>query len=272
MDEFDLLEDVARRQATKYYGKYRGFVTDVKDPDNRGRVKVTVPSILGEGESQWAEPCFPYVGWADAALIAVPPVGAAIFVEFIEGDASAPVWVGGFIRDPNDMPEDYRDQLVKMIRTETGHMLIFDDFDEEPKITLHSSTDAKVEMDHEGSIQLTGQDGALVKIDAAAGEIVVEDANGNSITMSASGIACEDANGNQITTSASGVEVKGTTINIEGSSVTVGGAGGEPLIKGSTFLSLFNSHTHPCTAPGSPSGPPVVPLTPAALTTKTVAS
>ena len=89
MDEFDLLEDVARRQATKYYGKYRGFVTDVKDPDNRGRVKVTVPSILGEGESQWAEPCFPYVGWADAALIAVPPVGAAIFVEFIEGDASA---------------------------------------------------------------------------------------------------------------------------------------------------------------------------------------
>ena len=119
---------------------------------------------------------------------------------------------------------------------------------------------------------MTDKSGAHVTIDAAAGEIVIEDANGNSITLDASGISCEDAAGTQIVTGAGGVEVKGTTINIEGQSVTVGGAGGEPLIKGQTFLALFNSHTHPCTAPGSPSGPPLVPLTPAALTIKTVAS
>ena len=46
----------------------------------------------------------------------------------------------------------------------------------------------------------------------------------------------------------------------------VGGQGGEPLIKGQTFMAMFNSHTHVCTAPGSPSGPPLPPLTPAALT------
>jgi hypothetical protein len=35
---------------------------------------------------------------------------------------------------------------------------------------------------------------------------------------------------------------------------------------------MFNAHTHNCTAPGAPSGPPLVPLTPAAMTIKTTAS
>ncbi|MEM7271187.1 MAG: phage baseplate assembly protein V [Pseudomonadota bacterium] len=272
MDEFQLLEDVARRQSTKYWGKYRGHVVDVEDPENRGRIKVTVPSVLGDEPSQWADPAFPYGGGADFGWVAVPPVDSAVLVEFIEGDPSAPIWTGTFWKVAGDVPAEHKDQNTKVLKTETGHRLIFDDTEGEETITLHSAADAVLEMNHEGSMALTGSDGAHVTIDAAAGEIVVEDANGNSITLSSSGIACEDASGNVIETSASGVEVKGTTINIEGQSVTVGGAGGEPLIKGTTFLSLFNSHTHPCTAPGSPSGPPLVPLTPAALTTKTVAS
>ena len=272
MDEFQLLEDVARRQATKYWGKYRGHVTDTDDPENRGRVKVTVPSVLGDNASQWADPAFPYGGGADFGFVAVPPVDSAVLVEFIEGDPSAPIWTGTFWRTADEVPPEHSGQPTKVMKTESGHRLVFDDTDGEESVTLHSATDAVLQMDAEGSIALTDKSGAHVTIDAAAGEIVIEDANGNSITLDASGISCEDAAGNQIVTSAGGVEVKGTTINIEGQSVTVGGAGGEPLVKGQTFLALFNSHTHPCTAPGSPSGPPLVPLTPAALTIKTVAS
>ncbi|MEX2518031.1 MAG: phage baseplate assembly protein V [Paracoccaceae bacterium] len=272
MDDFQLLENVARRQATKYWGKYRGFVVDVADPESRGRVRLTVPSVLGEETSMWAEPAFAYGGGAGFGCVAVPPAGSAVLVEFIEGDASAPIWTGAFWRTSDEVPEEYSGQEVKLMKTESGHRLIFDDTEGGEKITLHSAAEAVVEMNPEGSIELTDKGGAHVTIDAAAGEIVIEDANGNSITLSASGISCEDGSGNQITTSAGGVEVKGATINIEGQSVTVGGPGGEPLIKGQTFLALFNSHVHPCTAPGSPSGPPVVPLTPAALTIKTVAS
>jgi len=272
MDEFQLLEDVARRQATKYWGKYRGIVTDTDDPENRGRVKLTVPSVLGDSDSQWAEPAFPYGGGQGFGFIAVPPVNSAVLVEFIEGDPSAPIWTGTFWRTSDEAAEDYTGQETKVMRTERGHRLVFDDTEGSEKITLHSANDAVLEMDAEGSVALTDQSGAHVTIDAAAGEIVIEDANGNSITLSASGISCEDASGNVIETTASGVEVKGTTIKIEGQSVSLGGAGGEALVKGQTFLALFNSHTHPCTAPGSPSGPPLVPLTPAALTIKTVAS
>lgn len=272
MDEFQLLEDVARRQTTKYWGKHRGFVTNTDDPENRGRVKVTVPSVLGESESQWAEPAFPYGGGAAFGFVAVPPVDSAVLVEFLEGDASAPIWTGTLWRTAAEVPEEHAGQQTKVWKTESGHRLVFDDTDGAEKVTLHSAADAVVELNHEGSLVLTDASGAHVTIDAAAGEILIEDANGNAITLSSSGIACTDAAGNEIVTTAGGVEVKGTTVKIEGQSVSLGGAGGEPLIKGQTFMAMFNSHTHPCTAPGSPSGPPLMPLTPAALTIKTVAS
>jgi len=272
MDEFGLLEDVARRQATKYWGKYRGHVTDTEDPERRGRIRVTVPSVLGDSDSQWAEPAFPYGGGSNYGFVAVPPVDSAVIVEFLEGDASAPIWTGTFWRPADEVPEDYTGQQTKLIQTESGHRLVFDDTGGSETVTLHSASDAVITMNHEGSIDLKDKTNARVSIDAAAGEIVIEDSNGNSLTLSSSGISCEDGSGNQIVTSAGGVEVKGATINIEGQSVSLGGPGGEPLLKGSTFMALFNSHTHPCTAPGSPSGPPVPPLTPAALTIKTVAS
>ncbi|MEM7669861.1 MAG: phage baseplate assembly protein V [Pseudomonadota bacterium] len=272
MDDFQIIESVARKQATKFWGKYRGFVVDNDDPEGRGRVRLSIASVLGGEVSQWAEPAFAYGGGMDFGVIAVPPVDSAVLVEFIEGDASAPLWTGTFWRTQSEVPAEYEGPATKVLKTESGHRLIFNDTEGDEKITLHSSADAVAEMDHEGSIALTASDGAKVVIDAAAGSILIEDANGNSVTLDASGIACEDASGNEITTSAGGVEVKGTTINIEGQSVTVGGPGGEPLVKGQTFMALFNSHTHPCTAPGSPSGPPLVPLTPAALTIKTVAS
>lgn len=272
MDDFRLLEEVARKQAGRYWGKYRGFVTDTADPENRGRVKVAVPSVLGDGTSQWAEPAFPYGGGASFGFVAVPPVDSAVLVEFIEGDPSAPIWTGTLWRTAGEVPDEHTGQETKVWKTESGHRLVFDDTSGSEKVTIHSAADAVVEMNHEGSLALTDSSGAHVTIDAAAGEIVIEDANGNSITLSASGIACADAAGNEIVTTAGGVEVKGTTVKIEGQSVSLGGAGGEPLVKGQTFLAMFNSHTHPCTAPGSPSGPPLVPLTPAALTIKTVAS
>ncbi|MEM7711722.1 MAG: phage baseplate assembly protein V, partial [Pseudomonadota bacterium] len=156
MDEFQLLEDVARRQATKYWGKYRGFVVDVEDPEGRGRIRLTVPSVLGDETSMWAEPAFAYGGGMDFGVIAVPPVDSAVLVEFIEGDPSAPLWTGTFWRTQDEVPEEYTGQATKVMKTETGHRLIFDDTEGEEKITLHSSADAVVEMNSEGSIDLTG--------------------------------------------------------------------------------------------------------------------
>ncbi len=275
MDEFTAIEKTIRQQQNRYYGKYRAFVADNVDPETRGRCKLTVPSVLGESISDWALPCFAYGGGQDFGVIAVPPIGSQVVAEFMEGDVSSPLWTGAFWRTTDEVPAEFSgngEPTAKVKKTESGHVMIFEDLDGEEKVTLKSSADAVLEMDANGSFALTDSGGATVTLDASASEIRVEDANGNSMLMSSSGIAFKDAAGNEIATTSGGIDIKApATVTIEGAAVAVGGSGGEPLIKGTTFLSMFNAHTHICTAPGSPSGPPVPPLTPAVLTTKTTA-
>jgi hypothetical protein len=83
---------------TTYYGKYRGTVANNVDPMSRGRVQVSVPAILGDGQLSWAEACVPYAG-DGVGLFAVPPVGANVWVEFEAGDVDRPILAGCFWAD-----------------------------------------------------------------------------------------------------------------------------------------------------------------------------
>ena len=51
-----LLVRVAEFQRTRHFGKYRGTVSDVSDPDDRLRIKARVPAVYGEVESPWSRP------------------------------------------------------------------------------------------------------------------------------------------------------------------------------------------------------------------------
>jgi hypothetical protein len=75
------------------WGKHRGTVTDSADPQNVGRVKVSVPSAMRA--PAWAMPCVPYsAGRPNKRQI--PPVGTSVWVEFEGGDVSRPIWAGRF--------------------------------------------------------------------------------------------------------------------------------------------------------------------------------
>ena len=88
----DVAHKLLEHQASKFYGKYRGTVTDNQDSLARGRVKVQVPQVLGDAEV-WALPCVPYAG-KDVGFFAMPKKGAMVWVEFEAGDASYPIWTG----------------------------------------------------------------------------------------------------------------------------------------------------------------------------------
>jgi len=85
--------------------------------------------------------------------------------------------------------------------------------------------------------------------------VIVEEANGNTITLSSSGVAIEDANGNKVEMAASGITVKGQQVVVDGQVVMLAGQGGEPIIKGQSFLTLFATHVHPSAM--GPTGPPI---------------
>ena len=110
-------------------------------------------------------------------------------------------------------------------------------------------------MDKDGSVTLNDKQGAKLTLDANANEVVLEDANGNKLTMSSSGTVVEDSNGNKIEMTAANIKVQGSMVVVQGNQVMLGGQGGEPIIKGTSFLTLFATHIHP-TGVG-PSGPPI---------------
>jgi phage baseplate assembly protein gpV len=115
--------------ADHYYGKYRGQVTNVSDPQQCGRVKMKVPEVLGDIESGWAMPCTPYAG-SSSGWYAIPPVGAPVWAEFEAGDPSRPIWAGGWwgpIEAPGTPASATPSPTQRALRSETGLSVVMDD-------------------------------------------------------------------------------------------------------------------------------------------------
>src|SRR5215831_2870161 len=104
--EEEVLVRLVEKVEHRYYGKYRGFVTDNDDPDNRGRVKVRVPNVLGDDVvTDWALPCAPFGGASGQGFFFIPDVGAGVWVEFESGLLEFPIWVGTFWAKPGGTTE-----------------------------------------------------------------------------------------------------------------------------------------------------------------------
>jgi Type VI secretion system/phage-baseplate injector OB domain len=124
-----VIVELANEARERFYGKYRGKVADVDDPDSLGRIKVQVPEVYGDVVSPWALPCAPYAG-PGLGFYAIPPVDAGVWVEFEAGDPSRPIWTGGWWgRDdpPKDETGTAASPPLKIWRSEQGLLLALDD-------------------------------------------------------------------------------------------------------------------------------------------------
>jgi hypothetical protein len=90
-------------EGRNYYGKFRGTVLNNVDPEQRCRLQVVVPDVLGLTPATWALPCMPAAG-LQSGVYTVPPVGSGVWVEFEQGDPDYPVWVGGFWGTGTEVP------------------------------------------------------------------------------------------------------------------------------------------------------------------------
>lgn len=269
MEDFET--NIAEDIHSRYFGKHRGYVVDNQDPDNRGRIKVQIPSILGSASTGWALPCLPFAGY-NQGLFTLPSIGAAVWIEFEGGDLNFPIWTGGFWANPSDLPEEVSTDptTATVLKTPGGHFLRFEDDPEKAQISLHHSNGSLLQMDEKGSLELTDANGASLLLNAQDNEITISDTHGNEMTLNSKGTRVKDSHGNQVDMASSGVTVKGQKVIISGQQVLLGGQGGEPVLKGQSFLTLFATHIHP-TANG-PSGPPIPQGEASALSMKVKAS
>jgi uncharacterized protein involved in type VI secretion and phage assembly len=139
-----VVANLAQKVQQRYYGKYRALVIDNADPEQLGRLKLQIPSVLGEEVvTGWAMPCVPYGGDMNQGFLFIPEVASGVWVEFEEGDLEFPIWVGTFwskpggdseLPKPND-PDGSGQASVqdpptrKIIKTKNGHTIQFEDLD-----------------------------------------------------------------------------------------------------------------------------------------------
>ncbi|HEU4388147.1 MAG TPA: phage baseplate assembly protein V [Blastocatellia bacterium] len=148
----------------KFYGKYRGVVSDTKDPLMIGRVKAKVPDVMGDEESGWAMPCAPFGGSA-TGFFAIPVVGAGVWIEFESGDPDYPIWSGCWWGSAAEMPPVLLAPPYKkvMIVTEGGNSVLLDDTPGIGGITLKTSGGQKIVMTSVG-LEITNGQGASIKM------------------------------------------------------------------------------------------------------------
>jgi len=87
----------------QYFGKYRGTVANNVDPMQMGRIQAIVPDVTGLVPTSWALPCVPMAG-PQAGQYIVPTVGAAVWIEFEQGNPDYPIWTGGFWGSAAEVP------------------------------------------------------------------------------------------------------------------------------------------------------------------------
>jgi len=146
---FQQIQKQKRQISEKLYGLFRATVeangesqTTVKENDKSklGRIKVRIHSLHDKDfavkDLPWAEYCSPFGGSDDVGFLFVPEVGATVFIMFVNGNPSAPVWIGTWWSYQDDNAETPRSAYLnpqsdypknKVLRTKSGHQIEFDD-------------------------------------------------------------------------------------------------------------------------------------------------
>ena len=159
------------KMENRYFGKYRGLVVDRNDPEQLGRLKVQVPSILASTETGWAYPVVPYAG-GDLGTFFIPQVGDIVWVEFEAGDLNHPLWTGcgwakpgGQSEIPAEVQQSYPDQQV--IKTRSGSLILFSDVSGSEMITIRAKSGCEIVIDPNAD-KITIQAGSVLIQSSAA--------------------------------------------------------------------------------------------------------
>ncbi len=122
------------------------IVTDNNDPENMGRVKLKYPWLTEEQGSHWARAIGAGAG-DKRGMLFVPEVGDEVLVGFEHGDIDFPCVLGG-LWNGKDAPPLPSGESVKngktdqrVIRSRTGHVIILNDSDDKPSITIRDKTE-----------------------------------------------------------------------------------------------------------------------------------
>lgn len=183
----------------RWYGVFPALVTDIRDPDNQGRVKISLPWAPDTGGDR-------YEAWARLATMMggnnrgswfIPDVNDEVLVSFEGGDPRRPYVLGGLWNGSDTPPESMDgagNNEKKVLRSRNGVKLTLDDTDGQEQFIVETP----------GGQKITLKDGP--------GSVTIEDSNGNSIKLESAGITVNASA--KVTISCSLAEVSASLLTV----------------------------------------------------------
>jgi uncharacterized protein involved in type VI secretion and phage assembly len=153
---------LSQQQQRRYYGKFRGIVTDNDDPGKRGRIRAKVPELFGDVETGWALACVAYAPKGHGFL-ALPETADTVWIEFEGGDPSYPVWSGCWWPETGAPTID--SPHVKIFETAAGNRIRLDDSEGAERVTIEDKNGSSIVIDQSG-ITITKGSMKIVLADA----------------------------------------------------------------------------------------------------------
>jgi len=184
----------------RWYGVFPAQVIDIKDPDNQGRVKITLPwspDAKGGRYEAWARLATLFGGNNRGSWF-VPDVDDEVLVSFEQGDARRPYVLGGLWNGRDKAPESMDsagNNYKKVLRSRNGVKITFDDQDGQEKLICETP----------GGQKITLKDGP--------GTVDIEDSNGNSVKLEPAGITVTASA--KVTINASQVAVSAGLVTVD---------------------------------------------------------
>lgn len=144
MSIYASIADGIRRehQSERIYGVVIGVVSNNKDEDGLGRVKVTFSWLSETDESNWARVVSFMAGEKRGALF-LPEVGDEVLVAFEQGDRNRPYVIGALWNgvDTPPLTNDDGKNNIRLIQSRSGHKVLFDDTEGGEKIEIKDKTE-----------------------------------------------------------------------------------------------------------------------------------
>ncbi|MEV6923686.1 phage baseplate assembly protein V [Dactylosporangium sp. NPDC051485] len=210
MGDYDEL--FAQERTAQYFpGVCVAVVTNTRDPDGLGRVKLRLPWLAEDTETDWARIAVPMAG-PQRGVFFPPEVDDEVLVAFEHGSSQRPYVVGALwngVDKPPDANESGSND-IRMIKSRSGHVVRLTDTDGAEKIEV-------VDKSGKNSVVI---DTAANAVTVTAAQDVTISADGGTLTLKGSSVKIEAQSelsvrgGTANVTAKDELVLKGSTINI----------------------------------------------------------
>jgi phage protein D/phage baseplate assembly protein gpV len=181
-----ITEEPSPTRAERFYGVVLAEVVknhEVVDPSAKvplGRVMVSYPGLSKDFTSGWA-PCVRPMAGDNMGFYALPQVGEQVLVAFEHGHLAKPYVLGSLWNVKQSPPEKNTDgkNNLRLIKSKAGHTIVFDDTPGAGQLVVGDGKGSSITLNAEdGSITISARKDLTI---TASGTLKLQAAGGNTV-------------------------------------------------------------------------------------------